>query len=108
MDIQNARRLFEQGQLVEAEAAYRRLVNDPLQRAEAFYGLGMVSLTKKDSQAAAHWFTKSLETNPKEENALYYLADIAAGRGDKDSAIRLFAGVLTLNPRHVGALNRLG
>src|SRR6185369_10113760 len=71
------------------------------------YGLGLVGFETRDFQAAAHWFTKSLKVNPKGENSLFYLAEIALIRGDRESAGRLFAGVLTLNPKHAGALRRL-
>ena len=62
--MQNAQKLYESGQLGETEAAYREIAKGSSQRAEALYGLGLVSLVKKDSEAAAEWFRKSLEVNP--------------------------------------------
>jgi tetratricopeptide (TPR) repeat protein len=107
MDIDAARSLLERGLVGDAEDAYHELSGDPAQQAQSFYGLGLVSLKKRDPEAAHRWFTKSVEANPQEPNARFYLGELAASRGDTEEATRLFAEVLALNPRHVGALKRI-
>ena len=99
--------MLERGLVAEAEGVYQELSRDPGQQAESFYGLGLVSLKKHDSTAAQYWFSKSVEANPREANAHFYLGELAALRGDHDAATRLFAQVLALSPRHVGALKRI-
>jgi len=107
MSISDARQLLEGGRIDQAEQAYKQMARRPELKAQAFYGLGLICLRRKDVVAARDWFTRSVQANPDEENSRFYLATIAANSGNVDEAIRLFAQVLIVNPRHAGALARL-
>ncbi|MBO3748802.1 tetratricopeptide repeat protein [Streptosporangiaceae bacterium NEAU-GS5] len=107
VDIGKARRMLKEGNLEQAKVAYSALLDDPSNRAEAYYGLGVVHFKGRDLETASQWFTKSIEANYRSDNSLYYLGEIAAARGDRDAAVVLFARALVLNPRHVGGLKRL-
>jgi len=107
MNLDDAKALLEQGRLAEAQAAYQQLSGDPRLRAQCFYGLGLISLKKQDLSSAHSWLSKTVDEDPRHLNARFYLGEMAASRGDKGLATRLYAEVLALNPQHVGALKRI-
>jgi tetratricopeptide (TPR) repeat protein len=108
LNVDDARMLLETGRVAEAEAAYEELSRNPGERAQSYYGLGMVSLRKQDLASADRWFKATVDENPKDTNARFYLAELAARRGDNVGATRLLGEVLALNPQHAGALKRIG
>lgn len=105
--LATAQYLFQKNHLIEAEAAYRRLLDQPEQRAEAFYGLGVIEYKRDELEAAAKMFAASLVANPLGQNPLFYLGLIAARQGKKETAIQIYAYILFSNPKHVGALHYL-
>ena len=78
-----------------------------LRRSDAMYGLGFIYYKRRDLTPAEYWFNEHLKVDPRSQNSLYFLGEIAASRHNHDAAVGLFAKVLALNPRHAGALTRL-
>lgn len=107
MDITFARQLLERGRVSEAEAAFKELTRHATERAAALYGLGFIKHLQKDYNSAEAFFEESIKVDARSSNSFYYLGDIAIRRGDGERAIFMFAKVLTLDPRHAGALRRL-
>jgi tetratricopeptide (TPR) repeat protein len=103
----SARTLLEQGDFDGAEFIYRQMLQRSAEDPDALYGLGLVCYSRRNLGDAEHWFRQSLQRRPESQQALYYLGEIAALKGDKSSAISLFARILVLNPAHSGALDRL-
>jgi Flp pilus assembly protein TadD len=53
-------------------------------------------------------FRQAIETDPNELDARYNLAQILAGRGEYDAAVKHFEHILTVNPKHVRACHAIG
>jgi tetratricopeptide (TPR) repeat protein len=90
-----------------AIAAFRKAIAvDPnlpgihFELAEALHG----SDSQADRAAAEHEYTIALEKNPHEVQAAVRLGDLQAGRGDLDSAAKLYERVLGQQPKNADAL----
>jgi tetratricopeptide (TPR) repeat protein len=102
--LEDARKLFEQGRLRESEAVYRGLIEAGQDKAEAFYGLGLIRWRAGDLGFAAAFFDQCTNVDHSHQNAYYYLGRIWEARKELDIAKSFYRKTLTINPKHGGAL----
>ena len=62
----------------------------------------------KDNRDADHWLTSSLQANPRDSQAWYYLGRTKYSSGQFREAIEAFEQCLKLEPRNVEAENNVG
>ena len=65
-------------------------------------------LLLKDNNDADHWLTRSLQENPRDAQAWYYLGRTKYGKGQFLEAIEAFAQCLKLEPRNIKAETNVG
>ena len=65
-------------------------------------------LLLKDNNDADHWLTRSLQENPRDAQAWYYLGRTKYGKGQFLEAIEAFAQCLKLEPRSIKAETNVG
>jgi tetratricopeptide (TPR) repeat protein len=102
--LEQAHRHRLTGQYAEADALYRRVLEEDGACAEACWGLGHTVMNGEgDFDACAEFFRRALEIEP--ENALYVfdLARFLAMIGEDDQAKALFERVVAIggNERYV-------
>lgn len=65
-------------------------------------------LLLKDNNDADHWLTRSLQEDPRDAQAWYYLGRTKYGKGQFPEAIEAFAQCLKLEPRNTKAETNVG
>jgi tetratricopeptide (TPR) repeat protein len=65
-------------------------------------------LLLKDNNDADHWLTRSLQEDPRDAQAWYYLGRTKYGKGQFREAIEAFAQCLKLEPRNIKAETNVG
>jgi len=65
-------------------------------------------LLLKDNNDADHWLTRSLQENPRDSQAWYYLGRTKYAKGQFLEAIEAFARCLKLEPRNIKAETNVG
>ena len=65
-------------------------------------------LLLKDNNDADHWLTRSLQADPRDAQAWYYLGRTKYGKGQFTEAIEAFAQYLKLEPRNIKAETNVG
>ena len=65
-------------------------------------------LLLKDNNDADHWLTRSLQADPRDAQAWYYLGRTKYGKGQFLEAIEAFAQCLKLEPRNIKAETNVG
>ena len=65
-------------------------------------------LLLKDNNDADHWLTRSLQADPRDAQAWYYLGRTKYGKGQFTEAIEAFAQCLKLEPRNIKAETNVG
>lgn len=65
-------------------------------------------LLLKDNNDADHWLTSSLQADPRDAQAWYYLGRTKYGKGQFPEAIQAFAQCLRLEPRNIKAETNVG
>jgi tetratricopeptide (TPR) repeat protein len=106
--FQSAIRLHQSGNLAEAEALYRQVLQADPAHAEAYHFLGLMALQAGHHVAALDLIRRALALNPLNANAHYNLGNILSGEGQFAQAAEYFQQALRLNPRHADAHNNLG
>ena len=103
---------FQRGYLEQAEVAFQQALHDDPESAEALYGIGSVYLNQNKNAAAREAFERCVkltatypETLPDAWNNLGVLATRENRVAD---AVEYFQRSLSLNPRHLLALDNLG
>ena len=94
------------GDLLESEALFRRLLRSSTLGGQALAGIGMVRVRQGDRVAAKELFQSALERGP-DADALYGLGVLAEGDGDNQQAFNYQLGAIQLNPGHTPAKVRL-
>ena len=100
-------RYFQANRLDEAEACFGALVASGRELSGAYYGLGLIRLHKRNEEAAWKYFTRAVDAEPTNINALLCLADLAATAGDRQMAISLYSGVLVQKPDTSSAISAI-
>jgi tetratricopeptide (TPR) repeat protein len=78
--------------------------NDP----HALFLLGMIDYDEANEAEARQEFTRSLQFDPKNNDARYYLAMLDERQGNFDAARRGLEEVVKTDPNHAGAQQELG
>lgn len=104
--LRNAEALFAAGRVAESEAAFGELLASEV-RAEALFGLGVLSYTARNLGRAQALFEQSIGVNADRIDTLYYLGRTLLDRGSGAQAIKYFAHALSIDPNHAVALRDL-
>lgn len=86
------------GRLIEAEAAYRRILRKDPDNADALNFLGMLTGQSGDMAAAAQWLRKSVEADPGNPHAWLNLGNVLLAKGDAQEAREAFTRSTELAP----------
>ena len=88
--------------------ARRAETGDPVELAEAFYGLGRLYFLHEAKAAAAAAFDNASRLAPDDDGSFYFLGLLRQEAGDFAGAIAAFTQVVQLRAGNVAALVRLG
>jgi tetratricopeptide (TPR) repeat protein/peroxiredoxin len=103
---------FQREYFDQAEASFRRALDDDPASAEALYGLGSVYLKQQKPEEARQIFEHATQAKASYPdtlpNAWNNLGLLAARQGDTSDAIQYFQQALRKNPDHLIVLNNLG
>ncbi len=99
---------LEENKLVEAEAAFKKLIEIAPDEPLAFANLGLVYTRMGDYEKAETYFESALELAPNDPEIQFNLTEllILTNRGDK--AIEILEETLRFNPDHIKTLYKLG
>ena len=101
--MEHARALQAQGRLADAEAAFRRILKQTPEHADALHGLGIVSLQRGRPREAVDLIRAALRLESRPAmHANLALAQASAGR--PADALSSFDRALELDPGFIGAL----
>jgi Flp pilus assembly protein TadD len=100
--------MITQGQLVEAENAWRKAVSLKPDFAKAHYNLGFALQNQGRLDEAIACYRRVLELDPKYASAHNNLGAALADQGRLDEAIACYRRVLELDPKYASAHNNLG
>lgn len=103
-----ALRLHQQGQLAQAEAAYRQVIERAPDFFDAPYWLGALHLGRGDASGAIPWLAQALRLRPESADAHVYLGHALNQQRRFDEALSHFDRALALDPRRAVALNNRG
>lgn len=104
--LRAAEALYAEGKVAESEAAFGALLNTGM-RAEALFGLGIISYAARNLSRAQALFEQSLGVERRRPDTLYYLGRTLLDRGLARKAITYFAEALTYQPHHEAAMRDL-
>ncbi len=105
--FEKARRLLDEGRLIESERLFDQAAAQGGDRSDADYFAGVVRLKLGDADGAAERFRRALQANPGNADALYGLGVVAEGGGADASAVTLYEQALAANPSHADAVRKL-
>ena len=106
--LTEAVRLHQAGQLDEAAALYRKVLNVQPNSADALHLLGMIALQQGQAQTALELIGKAIALNDR--HAPYH-SNLALARqtlGDMEGAVAGYRRALALNPHDPDAYNNMG
>ncbi len=99
---------FREGQLAEAEAKYRQLLELDSAMAAARCNLGIVCRAMGRQEEALGEFSRCILQKPELSLALFNLAELQMERGEMAAALSSFERLLRQEPQHVAANTALG
>jgi tetratricopeptide (TPR) repeat protein len=102
-EFNQAKQLFHDWKLDESKKIFTQLSHTAKNKEDGLYGLGMVSLQRKDLDKAENHFSSTLDVNSSNLNALYYLSYIAHLKGNYSKAHEALEQILAENPEHGAA-----
>jgi tetratricopeptide (TPR) repeat protein len=100
--------LFRENKPKESLAEYTEGAKFRTPTAQDLEAVGADYVLLQDYRDADKWFTKSVEWNPSNLQALYYLGRAKYNENRFDEAISVFLKCLQLDPRNVKAEDNLG
>jgi tetratricopeptide (TPR) repeat protein len=89
---------MQAGNLDAAAKELEPLAQSASANREVFYNLGEIKFAKGDNAGAEAMFTRAAELDPSWQQPKLKLGLIAFSKGDKDTAIKIFEGVIAANP----------
>ena len=101
--------LFRRGNFTEAEKCFRTAIKRLTWRSpnpynsEAYYNLGLALYVQNKLDDAYDAFYKATWSNEQQEMSFYYLAAIAAGKGEFEAALELIEKGLVKNAHNIKA-----
>jgi predicted TPR repeat methyltransferase len=96
--LQRAIEAHKGGQLVDAEAAYRRILLEQPHNADALNFLGMLTCQTGDPRAATELLQRSVDADPSNPHAWLNLGNVLLMNGDRESARSAFEKATQLAP----------
>ncbi|MGA2584982.1 MAG: tetratricopeptide repeat protein [Tepidisphaeraceae bacterium] len=107
-EIQRAIQHHQAKQLAEAEAIYRRILQQNPNHPDALRLLGMVAMQTGHSDAAIELLSRSIQAKPDIAETHASLGNILAMKGRLDDAISAYERALQLKPDYFEVCNNLG
>lgn len=107
-EIMRAFALHEKGQLSEAEAAYRKVLQGVPNEPNSLYNLGFLCYQTGRLEEALRYLEKTTIVDPANGDAVYAMARIYAELGQLDQAHTYFDRLLVLNPSDPAVHDDLG
>ncbi len=101
--------LMRRGHFPEAESCFQKAIkrltwkNPNPYNSEAYYNLGLVLFYQNKMEDAYDAFYKATWTNEQQEMSFYYLAAIAAGKGEYEEALEFIHKSLIKNSHNIKA-----
>ncbi len=105
--MMEAMRLQMQGELDQAEIAYRSLLADMPGQPDILHSLGVVYLQRESFIEAADFFREALKSNPNNPRSLLALSRALTQLGDINAASEVLCDILTLDPTHTESIEGL-
>lgn len=96
------------GDLEEAEARYREVIDDDDRNAFAYYNLALVEQTTDRADDAEEHYRRAIALDPQFTSALFNLAILRTQAGATDEAMALYEQLLAIDPGNAGAHLNLG
>ena len=106
--MQQALAFINQGRLQEAEAIYKRLIQQGAGNHLVFGNLGAICIMQGRNQEATTFLRQALAIKPDFLDALANLGGALQKQGDLDAAIASYRKALDLKPNDPETLNNLG
>lgn len=108
-DLERGFHLLCAGKAAEAEAVFSTLLGFPSVAARAAYGSGVAHFTfaRENDEAAEVLFSRAVELDPADADAVYYLGCLAERRGDVNEAREQYRRAIRINPQHHRARDKL-
>jgi tetratricopeptide (TPR) repeat protein len=103
-----ARTLLAKGQVKEAEAEYKQILDLAPTYTGANYGMAQLKMAERNADEAASYLRAVLRTNPAHVDANVQLAHYLSVRGQREEAIVLLTAALQANPNLAAAKVQLG
>ncbi len=100
--------LIAEGNLNEAQSMIIKALANDTADAEAYYMLGKITIAKKDYQGAEEYLEKTVDLKPWELKYLFLQAFVKEKLKKIDEAEAIYKRILTLQPAHFDARERLG
>jgi len=107
-ELDQARRLLEAGQIVEAAFAYEACLMRRPGLAEALYGMGLCALQRGELEAARRYATQATEADPSRAPGWHLLGRAYKRLAQPVEAERCFQRAIETAPGHVEARIHLG
>ncbi len=99
---------YRSGQLQEAEAIYRRILDRFPEHSGALQMLAGIEYQRGNAEHALDLMRRAVDSNPGDVSCHFNLAIIAAGLGRPDEARRAYEAILAIDPSHARAWNNMG
>ena len=106
--LQQAIQAQQRGQLNEAEALYRQVLQRDPQQVEALHFLGVLAAQRDQHEVAADLIRRALELNPQYADAWNNLGNVLTALRQLEEAADAYRRTIELAPGHVGAYGNLG
>ena len=106
--LQLARQHHQAGQLPQAEALYRRILQQQPNHPDALHLLGVIAYQGGQQDLAMHLIRQAITLNPQDPDAYVNLAVVLKDQGQLDAAIAACRQAIALNPGSPNAYGNLG
>lgn len=102
-DLHHGKSLYQQGRLDEAGAVYESILGQDPQCADAWHGLGMIAIARRDHEDALHRLSTALQLDRDNPEIHHHFAVVHGRLGDFDTATTHYRDVIRLAPNHAEA-----
>jgi glycosyltransferase involved in cell wall biosynthesis len=96
--LEKGEAFFADGKIEEAQKCFRTVVEENPENREAWNNLGVIAYRKRDTQAAADYFLKSLQIDPLQIDAIANLCELLAASGNLGEGLPLLETLAEKNP----------
>lgn len=106
--LQLARQHHQSGQLPQAEALYRQVLDAEPNQPDALHLLGLIAHQTGRNEVAAALLNRAIQTNGSDPSYYSNLGLVYAALDEPDKAIDAYRKALSIEPRFANAHNNLG